>query len=289
MTRTLAAGLVTHIATRTTKLARCARLDLRDGTTIAVTDHDRDLAIDLGDGSATYLANTGLALGAISLEIGFNPSLTEIRGPIGDVVTLLAVLGGRFNRARVRVFDYRWDTSGQLARYMAGRVTEPRVEGGAFVLEVRGSGDAYNQAVGRVLSPYCSHDLGDAKCQVDMTARTYAATVATVTDDLSFTVTFGAPPSDQALLTMGKATFLTGALAGTPPIEVFSCVAGAVTLFQPAAAAPQVGDTLEIEEGCDKLRSTCVTRFAAGRRFGGFPDAPGSSQYLKYAVPGSSA
>ncbi len=288
MTRTVPGVIASKLANGHSTLSRCLRLDLRDGTSIGITDHDRDLLVNLGDGDLNYSARTGALPSAVSLSIGFEVDNFEVTGPVNETFSLPAMLGGRFARARARLFDVDWQAPGNYVPLMKGRVAEARVEGGAFVMGVRSDVEAYNQVIGRALSPYCSNDLGDALCQVDMSTRTFVGTVTAVTNELAFTVTFDSPvPVDQADLIMGKATFLTGALAGTLPIEVFAISAGAVTLWAPLAATPQIGDTLEIEEGCDKLRATCRDRFANAVNFGGFPDAPGSSQYLKYSVPGS--
>lgn len=293
MTRTIGSPLATKFAARSTTLAKCVRLDLRDGSSLRVTDHNRDLSVNLGDGAASYLAGTGMKLGDIVLSIGFSADSTELRGPLGAVVTKAAILGGRYDRARFRVFEADWTAPTQIVRWMAGKVAEPRVEAGEYVLELRGPQDAFNQVIGRVLSPLCSHDFGDAKCQA--TVPEFPATVSAVEDDMTFTVGFTGTTPTAGQASFGLVEFLTGDLAGTPPVEVFSLSAGVVSVYAPLAAAPVIGDTLMLKGGCSKLRKSddpdVVTCMSVGNilRNGGFPDAPGSEAYLKYAVPGSSA
>jgi hypothetical protein len=60
VTRALGGPLVAHLGTSTHTRATMLRLDLTDGTTLAVTDHDSDLAFNLGDGSVSYSAGTGI-------------------------------------------------------------------------------------------------------------------------------------------------------------------------------------------------------------------------------------
>jgi uncharacterized phage protein (TIGR02218 family) len=103
------------------------------------------------------------------------------------VVTRAAVLGGRYTRARARLFMVDWSTLSDEAAIMAGKVAEARVEGGKFVLEVRSAADAFNQVIGRTLSPYCSADFGDTQCGVTRTA--YPCTVTAVTSRFQFTTT----------------------------------------------------------------------------------------------------
>jgi uncharacterized phage protein (TIGR02218 family) len=293
VTRTIPAGIAADFAAGHTTLARCLRLDLRDGTSIGITDHDQDLSVNLGDGALTYSSGTGALPSDVSLSIGFDADNYEVRGPINGVVTLPALLGGRYRRARARLFDVDWTNTAEFYRLMAGKVAEPRVEAGEFVMSVRGAQDAYNQMIGRVLSPVCSHDYGDAKCQA--VVPEFPATVAAVASDMTFTLTFTGATPTAGQASFGLVEFLTGALAGCPPVEVFALAAGVVSLYAPLAEPPQIGDTLVLSGGCSKLRMsddpaivTCLTNNNV-RRFGGFDQAPGSAEYLKYAVPGTSA
>lgn len=61
---------------------------------------------------------------------------------------------------------------------IAGNVSDARVEGGKFVLSVRSDVDRFNQDIGRVLSPYCTHDLGDTKCGVKVIPDEWEASTA---------------------------------------------------------------------------------------------------------------
>jgi uncharacterized phage protein (TIGR02218 family) len=281
--RTIGTGLAAHIASGRTKLSRCVLLELRDGTVLGLTDHDENLSVDLGDGAQTYSASVGALPSAITLGIGLDADNLEIRGPISDTMTAQAVLGGRFHRAVVRVFDVRWDATGSFARLLAGKVTSAKVEGGAFILEIRSNADAFNQTIGRTISPSCSHDHGQGQCAA--TPTTWAATVATVTDDMRFSVTWTGDTPTADDIRNGTVEFDTGELAGCLPIEVFNLSGAAIELYQPLVEAPQVGDTLTVTEGCDKLRTTCKLKGQI-LNFGGFPDLTGTDAYVKFPNPG---
>ena len=116
MSRTLGGALATHLASSTHTRARMVRIDLKDGSTIAVTDHDRALAFDLGDGSETYSPRTGIIASDLALSTGFDADDVEISGPIVETatqdwhVTRAAVLGGRFDDATVRFFEVNWNS-----------------------------------------------------------------------------------------------------------------------------------------------------------------------------------
>jgi uncharacterized phage protein (TIGR02218 family) len=166
-----------------------------------------------------------------------------------------------------------WSTLSDGAAIMAGKVAEARVEGGKFVLEVRSAADAFNQVIGRTLSPYCSADFGDTQCGVTRTA--YPCTVTAVTSRFQFTTNIGGAHADD-FFNLGAASFLTGGNTGTE-CEVFNYTgaSGAVELLAPLAALPVIGDTLNLYRGCSKLRKSdgCL----ACRRV---------SLYKRGAVPG---
>lgn len=283
MTRTIGAPLTSHIASGKTRLSRCLRLDLQDGTTLGITDHDNDLSVNLGDGALTYRADVGAIPSAISTSVGFELDNLEMSGPLGSAVTQASVLGGRFRQARARIFDVQWDETTRWYALLAGRVGEGKVEAGRFTLQIRGASDAYNQTIGRVIGPYCSHDFGQGQCQA--VPETWAAEVATVTDALRFTVTWTGATPTSADVRNGTVEYDTGALAGTRPVEVFNLTAGLLEVYHPLAEPPQVGDELTVTQGCPKLRPACKG-FEQILNFGGFPDVPGTDDYLPVPTPG---
>src|SRR5687767_12045389 len=111
MSRTLTAGMTTHLATRSHSRCSMLLLSLTDGSTLGITDHDKDIDYNLTDaalGSVTYQAGTGILRSDVSLSASMDADNYEVTGPIGEVVTLEAILGGRFNRARAWLFEINW-------------------------------------------------------------------------------------------------------------------------------------------------------------------------------------
>ncbi len=286
MSRTLGGPLTSHLATSAHTRARMLRLDLKDGTTLGITTHDRPILFDLGDGAITYSPDTGILPSAISLSEGFDTDNYEVTGPISDDVTLDAVIGGRFNHAGARLFEVNWKSLGSGAiKLFAGNVSEANVAGGKFVFQIRNYLDKFNQTQGRVITPYCDADLGDARCQATFVSIT--GTVTAVTDSMRFTVSFTGSYADD-FFNAGLVEFLTGDLAATAGVEIFDwTAAGGLTLFMPLSGSPIIGDTLTIKQGCPKIRAACRDLFDNIINFRGFPEVPGSDQVLKYPVPGN--
>lgn len=302
MTRTTSAQMDTMLARKGADAqtrARCIYLALRDGTSIGITDHDQDLVIDLdfiSDVPITFRADTGVMPSDISLSVGLNADNMEISGPLTDLITRAAVLGKRFNRATVKVFDIDWErqtdsSANDILKLLAGNIADARIQGGSFVFEVRSYTDRFNQTIGRLLTPYCDADFGDARCGKNR--EDIAAEVTAVTDDFRFTLDLAGTYAND-YFNLGTLEFLTGELAGTEEVEVFDYVgaSSAVTILAPLPQAPAIGDTLVIRRGCSKLKKsddatlpTCHS-YDNVINFRGFDRVPGSDQYLKVAVPG---
>jgi uncharacterized phage protein (TIGR02218 family) len=264
-------------------------LVLRDGTSIGVTNHNKNLDFDIiGEGSVTYQSGTGILTSDVSLQSGLDADNYEVTGPIAELVTKEAVLGGRFNRARAYLFQVNWKDPTQGAiKLLAGNVSEARLEGGRFIFEVRSAFDRYNQVVGRLITNQCDADFAD-QVRCFATATEITGTVTAVTDEMTFTVSYTGSYADD-FFNFGTVEFLTGDLAGTDMIEIHDwTVGGQITLFVPAAERPAIGDTMTIKDGCTKARSGAKGCMEHGAIlwFRGFPEVPGSDQVLRATIPG---
>jgi uncharacterized phage protein (TIGR02218 family) len=283
-----------HLAGRSHTRCKMLLLDLNDGTTIGITDHDKPIPYDIGDGTVTYEAGTGILTSNVSLACGLDADNYEVTGPIGDTVSLDGILGGRFNRARARLFEVNWkDLTAGAIKILAGNVSEARVEGGKFVFEIRSDMDRFNQVIGKVITNQCDADFGDARCGATPTTSDEAVTA--VTDAMRFTVTNDGAQADN-FYNMGTVVGLTGANTGTT-MEILDWEdngdgTGTLTLFAPLVEAPAIGDTFTLKNGCSKLRKsddatmpTCLT-YDNVINFRGYPEVPGSDQVLRMPVPG---
>jgi uncharacterized phage protein (TIGR02218 family) len=288
VSRTLTPAMTGHLATRSHTRVMMLLLVLRDGTSIGITDHDRDLEFDLGDGSVTYQAGTGVLTSDVSQQEGLDADNYEVTGPLkdGGDFTLERVSGGRFNRARAYLFQVNWrNLAAGAIKLLAGNVSEVRIEGGQFAFEIRSDCDRFNQVIGRLIVNNCDADYGDTRCGA--TPETVEGTVTAVTDAMDFDVSYPGSYADE-YFNFGTVEFLTGDLAGTAPVEIHSWQeTGVILLFTPLVEAPAVGDTLTIKRGCGKSRADCMARSNI-ENFRGFPEVPGSDQVFRPTIPGQS-
>lgn len=279
--------IAAHVAGRAHTVCYLLQLDLRDGTTIALTDHDAAIAYDLGDGVQTFVP--GVDISDVALVAGFETSNFEASGPIDATFTRIQVLGGRYRNATARLALLEWSNLDH-AMILRGTVGECRVEGARWVFEVRNAADAFNQSQGSVLSPYCRTWFGSPQCKVVRAA--YAATVTAVPSLLTFKVDVVQPANFFAY---GNAAFLTGELAGTDEAKILTFAAdGTVELFEPMFQQPEVGDTLNLYRGCSKMLKaddatipTCLS-YDNVINFRGEPEVPGGRAYMRVSAPGKS-
>lgn len=285
MTRPIPPGLASAFAQVSVVAGECLVLVARDGTTVGFTSIDEAQLIDLsGDGGpADVTCDQGMVLSAITLAAGLDASFAEIHGPLGPVVTEPAVNGGKWDGADAWLVRVSPGVAG-FSPILRGLVGEARVEGPRFVFEIRNQADKLNQQIGRTITGYCDAEFGDARCGYAVPA--VSATITAVTDAMRFTVSFSGSYAD-GYFDQGKVTFTGGALSGVISDNLVSWTAGgAIELFEPLSAAPEVGDALEIKQGCARTRLACMA-YDNIANFRGFPDVPGSDQVLRYPNPGS--
>jgi uncharacterized phage protein (TIGR02218 family) len=258
------------------------RLDLEDGTVLGLTDHDRDIELDIGDGAGTaiYRADLGVSFSNIDIPGGLDTGNFEFEGPISSIITREAVLGGRFNYATVYPFEVNWKAPDTGRReFPKGNLTEINIEGGKFKAQVRDLRDKFNQVIGNVITNLCKAE--HAACCVNIGAET-ATTVTAVASALEFTV--AATLTDNHV--PGRVWFTSGDLVGTRSVEIYSRSGNTITLFAPLVELPQIGDALVVKEGCDRTRTMCRDRFDNVLEFRGYPEVPGSDQVLRMPIPG---
>ena len=93
-----------------TTLALCWRVERRDGVTIGITAHDRDLEID----GLVYRAAPGMMPSAISRSANLDADSMDVTGALTSAAIGEAdLLAGRWDGARVTLFATDWSAPGE--------------------------------------------------------------------------------------------------------------------------------------------------------------------------------
>lgn len=275
--KTLSPELAAHLASGTTTLCWCWRIERRDGTVLGFTDHDNALTFD----DTTYEAAAGFTASDINDGLGLSVDNLEVTGALSSAtLTDDDLAAGRYDDARIAIYRVNWANPSQRVLMRSGSIGEVRRTGASFTAELRGLAHYLQQPSGRLLQRTCDADLGDARCGIDLNASAYRATgtILAVSSARRFRVS-GLDTFETRFFSRGLFAFTSGASSGLK-IEVKShaklATAVEIELWADAEGPPGIGDTFIVTAGCDKRFETCKARFANTINFRGFPAIPGN-------------
>jgi uncharacterized phage protein (TIGR02218 family) len=278
-------GMQTHIAGETLTLATLWRIVRRDGAIFTFTDHDRDIVY----GGETYLAPVGYRRAAISSGADLAVDETELLGLLGaSSITEGELRAGVWDHAEVRIFAVNFANLGHgEIKLRRGRLGEVIVrDDGSFRAELRGLAQPLQSTVGSLYQAECRADLGDARCKVNLAfgaGLTQQGTIEFPNSSVDLLlVNDGIGSYIDSYFEGGVAIWQTGTNAGVIR-EVLAWNQGGrvLTLLAPPPFAPEVGDVLHIQPGCDKRAVTCKAIFNNFLNFRGEPFVPGANAILE--------
>lgn len=285
--KSLAPEFAAHLASGTTTLCWCWRVERRDGTVMGFTDHDRTIAFE----GTSYEAASGFSASDITDGVGLSVDNLDVTGALSSATLTDADLAaGRYDDARIAIYRVNRSDPNQRVLMRSGSIGEVRRTGSTFTAELRGLAHYLQQPRGRLLQKTCDADLGDGRCTIDLTSPAYrgTGTIVTAHSARRFTVS-GIDPFATRFFSRGLLTFTSGASSGLK-IEVKAhtklATAVEIDLWAEAEGPPVAGDTFVVTAGCDKRLETCKSRFANTMNFRGFPSIPGNQFLTKIGRAG---
>ncbi len=259
---------------RVTHLAICWCVERRDGVTIGLTDHDRDLQVD----GMTYRAAPGMTPSAIVRGDGLDPATMDARGALSSAaITERDLLAGRWDGARVVMFALD-RAEGTVAPLGEGTIGAVELGDNAFTAELRGAAAVLDQPATEATSPDCRATLGDRRCRVPMAGRRRFARVLSADEEV-LTLDRAEPSPDA--WGGGLLRWFGGANGGLES-AVTSSAGARVTLRMLPPFAVEAGALVEMTEGCDRTIATCAARFGNAANFRGEPYLPGIDLLTRY-------
>ena len=271
-----AKALEAHLAEGLTTVCRAWRVVRRDGVAFGFTDHDRELRFE----ELSFKADSGLTAGTLQQTTGLSVDNTEALGVLSDAaITEADIVAGRFDGAEVTAWLVNWADPSARKMLFHGTIGEITNGTGAFRAELRGLTEMLNQPQGRTYHSSCSAVLGDGSCRADLGTPGYRfeGAVEDVEDARVFRFT-NMVGFDVGWFERGRATMLSGAgekLIGLVKNDRFEGQTRVIELWEPFRAVISAGDTLRLEAGCDKQKTTCLLKFNNLLNFRGFPSIPG--------------
>ncbi|WNO53539.1 DUF2163 domain-containing protein [Stakelama saccharophila] len=257
-----------------TTMTLCWRLDRRDGVTIGLTAHDRDLERN----GLVYRAAPGMTPSAIKRGAGLDVDTMDVTGALDHgAIDAADLRAGRWDGARVTLFAVDWerpDTPIELGR---GTIGDVETTDTAFTAELRGVTAALERAAVEETAPACRAALGDGRCRVAMAGRRRMARVVTA-ENVVLTLDREEPIGNA--YGFGMLAWFSGPNSGLRA-AIAASDGATVTLRRPPRFET-VGALVEITEGCDKQLATCAERFGNAVNFRGEPYLPGIDLLTRY-------
>ncbi|WP_010545102.1 DUF2163 domain-containing protein [Sphingomonas elodea] len=257
-----------------TTVTLCWRIERRDGVTLGLTAHDRDLLID----GLLYRAAPGMTPSAVERSASLEADSMDVHGVLAsDAIAEIDLLAGRWDGARVSLFATDWTAPGARVPLGEGTIGAIETQDGAITAELRGRTAAFDAPVAEATSPDCRAQLGDARCRVAMAGRRRFARVLAV-DDAEVRLDRAEPIANA--YGGGRLRWFGGANSGLEDAIAVSD-GDRVTLRRPPRF-DGVGALVELIEGCDGRFETCVDRFGNAANFRGEPYLPGTDLLTRY-------
>jgi uncharacterized phage protein (TIGR02218 family) len=163
------------------------------------------------------------------------------------------------------------DVSAGAVPLFVGRVSEASAKRTQVKLSVKSALELLNIKLPRnIYQPICLHTVFDAGCGLDRTAFQVTSTVQTGS---GVSLIKCALVQAAGTFDLGTVKFTSGANSGvTRTVKAYT--PGQFTFALPLALAPAVGDAFQAFPGCDRMQSTCQTKFNNLANFRGFPYIP---------------
>jgi len=282
--RQLPPELQTHLDGEVTTLCRCWILTRKDGLVQGFTDHDLSIVID----GTVCIANSGLEAGTAQSSLGLNVDNQEVAGALqSDAITEMDLFAGKLDGAKMEVHLVNWMAPEQFVLEHVYQIGDVIREDGIFKAELRTQTALMDQSTGRHYVKLCQADLGDALCGVDLSGVEFnrsGAVLKTVSDMILHVS--GLVNVDSGWFRGGLLTWKSGNNVDLQ-IEVAEQYSEQdqyiIHLWKPMPSLPVAGDIFDIVVGCDKLFSTCKSKFLNPENFRGFPHMPGNDFAASYA------
>lgn len=256
-------------------LAWCWRLARRDGVTVGLTSHDRDLLID----GLAYRAAPGMRPSAVETSDSIDASTMDLEGAVTSTAIAARDLdAGRWDGAQLELSVVDWTTPEVAPVVVAlGELGAVERQGAAFAVELQGVTRLLDRPVCPATSPSCRAQFGDPACRVDLAGRTNVATVVS----LSGRVAMLDAPVAAGVLAQGELVWLDGPACGLAT-SILGQDGAELQLAQVPPFAVGTPVRVRLTEGCDKQLATCRDRFANAVNFRGEAHLPGNDLLTRY-------
>lgn len=256
--------------------AQCLRIERTDGTTIALTDLDKDVVYD----GATYKANTSYTPAVIDGTATLAVNNTETQGYMYLTgVSKADIVAGLFDYARVYFLIVDYVALTKVKDLGTGWLGEATITDNSYSIEYRSLTQVLQQPIGRTFQKDCDARLGSTRCGVNLASYTDTGTLTSATSNS--VITDSSRVEVDGYYAYGNLTITSGDNSGiSREVRLFS--SGQFTLFLPFPYAVTGSETYSVTAGCNRQLATCRDKFNNVVNFQGFPDKPQRDEASKF-------
>lgn len=267
---------LTSIGGEVLTLCTCWQLSRADGIAFLVTDHDQPVSLD----GFLYSPAGGFNSTAIHRDSSMKNRNREFSGVLEiEAITNADLKAGLYRDQQVIEFLVDWEHPERGAIYQnVYWIENTTYTGETWNISLLGMTGWLRREVGDRYDRICRFSVGDDMCGVDVVGLSQNGTVASiVSGKLAFTATGLTQP--DGYFTDGLLTWTSG-LNSSLPFEVQTWASSTITSWLQTPYPIQVGDTFNVQPGCDRLVNTCINRFNNIARNGSFRYMPGTDRML---------
>lgn len=212
----------------------------------------------------------------------------EFRGAVSSsAITSEDLRAGHYRDAKITeiIVDWRYPFNGALARNVFW-VQQAHFDAEVWTSELLGPQRWTKRKMGEILTRTCDRDLYDDLCTVSKAGFTESDVVVLGTEDGDKRMVIFANPAtmgsfQDGSFDYGEIEMVLGANAGKKEnVKVYRAVDRRIELQGPMPFEISPGDTFHISQGCDKLSTTCRTKFSNLINYGGFIFLPGTDKVI---------
>ena len=273
--RDITLGMIEYLATEAPTLSTLWTITATDGLIVRSTDFSSDLYFD----GNLYASINGHERTAIQFTSDLRDDNLSINGFINVNISRNDLLSGRYDYAAVQIWQINpFDHALGKIHLLAGHMGNITIDDNQFSVDITSRMSQFKSSQIEQSSPECRADLGDARCNVNLTLYTTTGSITSIDAfNLKLTVTLA---NTSINLIDGYLAFTSGVNnGGKIDIKSYVIGSGEIVLHWWPVNDPAIGDTVSVVQGCDKRFATCRDVYNNKANFRGEGNIPGSTDY----------
>lgn len=260
----------------TGKVCRYVLITFTDGSTAAITNHDRSFTLDADE----YVPSPNLSAIQMLQTSGTQVSTQKVFSTwFEGIFNPEDLEAGLYDDADIQVGWIGWDMS-PLERMVifSGKVGEISYNDEGLSIEALDDQKLLEENFGRTYTTHDPYTFGDAQFGLSEATYTEGGTIDFVLSNrLKFKASGAMTGQDAGWFTFGKLTFLTGPNTGwSGEVKIHAKdgdvnIGTSIEFYIPTPFPMTVGDTFDVVAGYDGSFEQSKNKFNNGINFGGFP------------------